>query len=93
MVSKTEHLSAIQAILDLCNQPSFVHEVFVNLDCRIERFNAFEAVCTLLSKTAFPVNSVLSSIHLLSLDGIFSILSALANRFVQPSFNPAYRRR
>ena len=52
----------------------------MNLDCRIERSNVFEAICALLSKAAFPVNSVLSSIHLLSLDGIFSILSALSSR-------------
>lgn len=70
----------VQAILDFCNQPGFVHEVYVNLDCRIERSNLFEAICTLLSKTAFPVNGSLASVHLLSLEGILSILSSLTAR-------------
>ena len=70
----------LQAILDFCNQPGFVHEVFMNLDCRIERSNLFEAICTLLSKAAFPVGSTLGSVHLLSLEGIHSILAALASR-------------
>ncbi len=70
----------LQAILDYCNQPRFVHEVFINLDCRIERSNLFEAICTLLSKTAFPVNGSLASVHILSLEGILSILSSLADR-------------
>ena len=74
-------LSDLQAILDFCNQPGFVHEVFMNLDCRIERSNLFEAICTLLSKAAFPVSSSLGSVHLLSLEGIYSILAALASRW------------
>ena len=52
----------------------------MNLDCRIERSNLFEAICTLLSKAAFPVGSTLGSVHLLSMEGIHSILAALASR-------------
>ena len=52
--------------------------MYLNLDCRIERANLFEAIAALLSKTAFPGNMPLASVHLLSLDGLFSILSALA---------------
>ncbi len=70
-----------QAILDLCQQPGFCHEAYLNLDCRIERANLFEGVATLLSKTAFPVHASLSSVHLLSLNGLFSVLSALGARW------------
>ena len=79
-VSELPSRSPLQAILDFCAQPGFCHEVYLNLDCRIERSNLFEGVCALLSKTAFPVNSALSAVHLLSLDGVFSILSSLAAR-------------
>lgn len=80
LLLRTNRLCQSQAILDFCNQPGFVHEVFMNLDCRIERSNLFEAICTLLSKAAFPVSSTLGSVHLLSLEGICSILAALASR-------------
>ncbi len=47
--------AALEGILDLCRQPGFVHDVFVNCDCRLERSNLFEDMCTLISKTAYPV--------------------------------------
>jgi golgi-specific brefeldin A-resistance guanine nucleotide exchange factor 1 len=68
----------MQGVLDFCNQLSFIRNVYLNLDCRIERNNLFEAIASLLSKTAFPVNCPLGSVHLLSLEGLFSILSALS---------------
>ncbi len=68
----------VQGLLDFCSQPGFIRDIYTNLDCRIERSNMFEAVCALLSKTAFPVNCPLGAVHLLSMEGLFSILSALA---------------
>lgn len=50
----------------------------MNLDCRIERSNLFEGVCSTLSKSAFPVHRPLASAHVLALDGLISIMSALA---------------
>lgn len=44
----------------------------------IERSNLFEALCGLLSKTAFPVSGPLSAVHLQSLDGILAILATLS---------------
>lgn len=38
----------------------------------------FEDMCALLSKTAFPVNSPLRSIHLISLEGLLAILKTLS---------------
>ena len=67
-----------QGILDFCNQPSFIRNVYLNLDCRLERGDLFENIAGLLSKTAFPVNTALGSVHLLSLEGLFSILSGLS---------------
>ena len=73
-----EHVAAWQGLLDLCNQPGFVRDVYVNLDCRIERSNLFEGVCSTLSKAAFPVHRPLASAHVLALDGLISIMAALA---------------
>lgn len=70
-----------QGLLDFCSQPGFIRDIYTNLDCRIERSNMFEAVCALLSKTAFPVNCPLGAVHLLSMEGLFSILSALAKGY------------
>lgn len=69
---------ALEGIVDFCCQPSFVLDMYVNLDCRVERMNLLEQICTLLSKAAFPVHDSLTPMHVLSLDGIMSILSSLA---------------
>ena len=37
--------AALEGVLDLCRQPGFVHDVFANCDCRIERSNLFENIC------------------------------------------------
>mmetsp|Transcript_17390 Transcript_17390/g.52068 ORF Transcript_17390/g.52068 Transcript_17390/m.52068 type:complete len:1953 (-) Transcript_17390:228-6086(-) len=71
--------AALEGVLDFCNQASFIRNVYLNLDCRIERGNLFEDMAALLSKTAFPVNTPLGSVHLLSLEGLFSILSSLSD--------------
>ncbi len=67
-----------QGLLDFCNQAGFVRAAFLNLDCRIERGSLFEGAAGLLSKTAFPVNRPLAPVHLLALDGLLAIMSALA---------------
>lgn len=68
---------ALEGVLDFCSQPAFVKDMYLNLDCRIERSNVFEQICTLLSKAAFPVNGPVSAVHVLSLDGIMAILASL----------------
>ena len=76
---------ALESILDFCRQPGFARDIYLNLDCRIERSNLFQQICVLLSKAAFPVSGPVSVVHLLSLEGILAILSSLA--FISESYN------
>jgi len=71
--------AALEGILDLCHQARFIRDLYANLDCRIERSNVFEDICALLSKTAFPVNCPLRSVHLISLEGLLAILNTLSS--------------
>uniref|UniRef100_A0A7N0VKG2 SEC7 domain-containing protein n=1 Tax=Kalanchoe fedtschenkoi TaxID=63787 RepID=A0A7N0VKG2_KALFE len=71
---------AMEAIVDLCRQPSFVTEIYANYDCDITCNNVFEDISNLLSKSAFPVNSPLSVVNLLALDGLIAIVQGMANR-------------
>ena len=67
----------MQGLLDFCNQANFMREVYVNLDCRLERGNLFESVAAVLSKSSFPVNRPLAHSHVCALDGLFSVLTGL----------------
>lgn len=70
---------ALEAVLDFCGYPGFLRDIYLNLDCRIERSNLFEDICALLSKTAFPVKSTLTPVHMISLEGLLAMLFTLSS--------------
>lgn len=69
---------ALEALLDFCGHPGFLRDMYLNLDCRIERTNLFEDICALLSKMAFPVKSPLGAVHMISLEGLLAMLFTLS---------------
>ncbi|KAM1470851.1 hypothetical protein ACFX1Q_041336 [Malus domestica] len=71
---------AMEAVVDFCRQKTFMVEMYANLDCDITCNNVFEELANLLSKSAFPVNLLLSSIHILALDGLIAIIQGMAER-------------
>ncbi|MEW5304445.1 MAG: hypothetical protein WDW36_007055 [Sanguina aurantia] len=78
VTSVEQQEAALEGLLDLCRQPGFVHDVFANCDCRVERANLFEDICALVSRTALPVaKGAISPQHLISLEALLSVLDAL----------------
>ncbi|XP_073005575.1 ARF guanine-nucleotide exchange factor GNOM-like [Typha latifolia] len=71
---------AMEALVDFCRQKTFMAEMYANLDCDITCSNIFEELANLLSKSAFPVNCPLSSMHVLALDGLIAVIQGMANR-------------
>ncbi|KAL8136998.1 hypothetical protein V2J09_002999 [Rumex salicifolius] len=71
---------AMEALVDFCRQKTFMVEMYANLDCDITCSNVFEDLANLLSKSAFPVNSPLSSMHILALDGLIAVIQGMAER-------------
>ncbi|KAG9155137.1 hypothetical protein Leryth_011110 [Lithospermum erythrorhizon] len=79
---------AMEALVDFCRQKTFMVEMYANLDCDITCSNIFEELANLLSKSAFPVNSPLSTMHILALDGLIAIIQGMAERISNGSFDP-----
>lgn len=72
---------ALECIVDLCRQPEFVPDLYVNYDCDLERPNLFEEVCALLSRSAFPgEGQTLGQTNLLCLEGLLAIVAGIADR-------------
>ncbi|KAJ7964556.1 ARF guanine-nucleotide exchange factor GNOM-like [Quillaja saponaria] len=71
---------AMEALVDFCRQKTFMVEMYANLDCDITCSNVFEELANLLSKSAFPVNCPLSSMHILALDGLIAVIQGMAER-------------
>ncbi|CAN8233076.1 unnamed protein product [Cochlearia groenlandica] len=87
---------AMEALVDLCRQHTFMSEVFANFDCDLTCSNVFEEVSNLLSKSAFPVNGPLSAMHILALDGLISMVQGMAERVGEESSasnDPTYEER
>ncbi|OAY59445.1 ARF guanine-nucleotide exchange factor GNOM [Manihot esculenta] len=78
---------AMEALVDFCRQKTFMVEMYANLDCDITCSNVFEDLANLLSKSAFPVNCPLSTMHVLALDGLIAIIQGMAERLGNGSFN------
>ncbi|OVA02830.1 SEC7-like [Macleaya cordata] len=70
----------MEALVDLCRQKTFMAEMYANFDCDISCSNVFEDVSNLLSKSAFPVNSPLSSMHVLALEGLVAVVQGFSER-------------
>ncbi|KAF7831043.1 ARF guanine-nucleotide exchange factor GNOM-like [Senna tora] len=71
---------AMEALVDFCRQKTFMVDMYANFDCDITCSNVFEDLANLLSKSAFPVNCPLSSMHILALDGLIAVIQGMAER-------------
>ncbi|KAH7537156.1 ARF guanine-nucleotide exchange factor GNOM [Ziziphus jujuba] len=81
---------AMEALVDFCRQKTFMVEMYANLDCDITCSNVFEDLANLLSKSAFPVNCPLSSMHILALDGLIAVIQGMAERVSNGSAGSEY---
>ncbi|XP_059644350.1 ARF guanine-nucleotide exchange factor GNOM-like [Cornus florida] len=71
---------AMETLVDLCRQQMFMSEMYANFDCDISCSNVFEDLANLLSKSAFPVNSPLSSMQILALEGLIAMIQVIVER-------------
>ena len=83
---------ALECIVDLCRQPNFVPDLYMNFDCDLERPNLFEELTALLSRNAFPVNSPLNATHLLSLEGLLAVVAGIADRSAAGAYTRSHYR-
>ncbi|GAB2287200.1 hypothetical protein Dimus_021582 [Dionaea muscipula] len=71
---------AMEALVDFCRQKEFMVEMYANFDSELTSSNVFEDLINLLSKSAFPVNSPLSALNTVALDGLIAVVQAMADR-------------
>ncbi|KAL6984709.1 hypothetical protein U1Q18_018091 [Sarracenia purpurea var. burkii] len=79
-VSYQQQEVAMESLVDFCRQRTFMVEMYANLDCDITHSNVFEELVNFLSKSAFPVNCPLSSMHVLALDGLIAVIQGMVER-------------
>lgn len=78
---------ALECILQLCNLPHFIAEVYVNFDCQLYMSNVFENLTKVLSKNAFQMPSGLTAIHIMSLEALYSVMTTIQDGYTPVSFS------
>ncbi|XP_021723676.1 ARF guanine-nucleotide exchange factor GNL2-like [Chenopodium quinoa] len=71
---------ALEGIINLCRQPTFLIETYVNYDCAFMCCNVFEEMGKLLCKLAFPMTTPLTSLQLQAFEGLIIIIQAIADK-------------
>ena len=69
----------LEMIVRLYKIPGFISQLYLNYDCDMYTHDVFEDLSKMLSKNAFPVTGLYST-HLLSLDGLLTIINAIENQ-------------
>ncbi|CAO2822825.1 unnamed protein product [Amaranthus hypochondriacus] len=71
---------ALEGIINLCRQPDFLIETYMNYDCALTCSNVFEDIGKLLCKLAFPLTGPLTSLQLQAFEGLIIVIHAIADK-------------
>ena len=77
---------ALEALVDLCKHEHFATDLYMYYDCGLTKPNVFEEVTSVLAQSSYPGDAELGPMHLLSLEGLLSIVQTVSNR--TPSATP-----
>ena len=57
-------------------------DLYVNYDCDVACTNLFEELCRSLCRNAVPETGPLTTLHVLSLEGVLAVVENMARRWV-----------
>ena len=77
---------AMETLVDLCRQKSFMTKIYANLDGDITCNSVFEDSANLLLKNTFPVNYPLSAMHILALNDYIAVIRGMVAKVGNGSF-------
>eukprot|EP01138_Halocafeteria_seosinensis_P010884 gb/GECG01011117.1/.p1 GENE.gb/GECG01011117.1/~~gb/GECG01011117.1/.p1 ORF type:complete len:2015 (+),score=275.06 gb/GECG01011117.1/:1-6045(+) len=71
---------ALESLLEFCREPALMLDLYINYDCDVACTNLFETLCRCLCRNAVPENGPLTSLHVLSLEGVLAVVENMARR-------------
>ena len=77
---------ALEALVELCKHEHFATDLYMYYDCDLTKPNVFEEVTSVLAQSSYPGDAELGPMHLLSLEGLLSIVQTVSDR--TPSATP-----
>ena len=77
---------ALEALVELCKHEHFATDLYMYYDCDLTKPNVLEEVTSVLAQSSYPGDAELGPMHLLSLEGLLSIVQTVSDR--TPSATP-----
>lgn len=71
---------AFESLLEFSREPALMLDLYINYDCDVACTNLFETLCRCLCRNAVPEQGPLTSLHILSLEGVLAVLESMARR-------------
>ena len=81
-VTNEQREVALESLLEFCQEPALMQDLYLNYDCDVHCSNLFELICGTLSKMASPKdeNVPLNALNRLALEGILHVIDSIARR-------------
>lgn len=75
---------ALESLLEFCQEPSLLQDIYLNYDCDMNCTNLFETICHALCVTTIPDGGSnsggVNALHKLALEGLLAIVDSIARK-------------
>lgn len=81
-VTNEQREVALESLLEFCQEPALMQDLYLNYDCDVHCSNLFEMICATLSKMASPQDETvpINALNRLALEGILHVIDSIARR-------------
>jgi len=81
-VTNEQREVALESLLEFCQEPALMQDLYLNYDCDVHCSNLFEMICGTLSKIASPKDETvpINALNRLALEGILHVIDSIARR-------------
>jgi brefeldin A-resistance guanine nucleotide exchange factor 1 len=82
VVSNEHREVALESLLEFCQEPALMQDLYLNYDCDVHCSNLFEMICDTLGKMAVPKteSAPINVLNRLALEGILHVMDSIARR-------------
>jgi len=71
---------ALESLLEFCQEPAMMQDLYLNYDCDVHCTNLFESICGTLSRMATPEGAFVNSLNRLALEGLLAVMDSVGRK-------------
>jgi brefeldin A-resistance guanine nucleotide exchange factor 1 len=78
--------AALESLLEFCQEPSLMQDLYLNYDCDMNCTNLFDSIMATLSKVASPEGRAVMALNKLAVEGILAVIESIARKCANEKF-------